>query len=244
MKQALIRSLLAIGLIVGSAPAFSAEIYNIQYSGFQIWINCDTKSAVRWKYTARRDTGNHKRYDNFFLSPDIPSRCQQTSVNTYKTGKGQVKYDRGHLVPANAMDSNIVSIKQTNTMTNILPQVAQMNRGSWYQTELYVECRRDREPITVVGGVYTGTMPSNGDFSISHGVIAPEAFWKVAYGSNDIIGWWITNSTEATASKVDDYIVSAQEIERRIGQKIDVPIFLKNKKPTQTNALTAGCKRS
>ncbi|HIG39559.1 MAG TPA: hypothetical protein EYQ14_03340, partial [Gammaproteobacteria bacterium] len=43
--------------------------------------------------------------------------------------KGQ-RYDRGHLVPANHLDYSKKAIKQSNYMTNILPQAANMNRGA------------------------------------------------------------------------------------------------------------------
>ncbi|RYU63787.1 DNA/RNA non-specific endonuclease [Aliivibrio finisterrensis] len=216
-------------------------IYQIAYKNFDIWINCETKSAIQWKYVAVKDIANYDRYNRFFRDPNLPSKCQQTSVSTYKTKKDEVKYDRGHLVPANSQDSSDLAIKQSNIMTNVLPQAAQMNRGSWLVTEQYVECRRDKSDVTVIGGVFTGETPENGDFMISHGIKAPEAFWKVAYYGNEVIAWWIPNSPTATANQIDNYIVTTAEIEQRIGQKIDVPIFLKNKKPLKTNARVSGC---
>lgn len=235
---------LMIGVSVSSLPTFSQDLYQIDYKGFTIWLDCNTKSAVGWKYIARKDTGNYDRYNSFFRDPNLPTKCSQTSTNSYKTGKGQIKYHRGHLVPANAMDYSDLTIKQSNIMTNILPQVAQMNTGAWKETEVYVECRRDKYPITVVGGVFDGNTPINGDFKISHGIQAPEAFWKVAYSGNQAIAWWIPNSPLAKSSMIDSYIVTPKQIEKRIGREIDVPIFLKNKRATETNASTSYCKRS
>ncbi|MCG9579566.1 DNA/RNA non-specific endonuclease [Vibrio tubiashii] len=233
--------------LLTSSLAFSSfastELMLVKYRDFTITLNCATKSAVAWSYTATRDRNNYRRHDAFYFNDTVPSRCQQTSQEPYRS-KGEVKYDRGHLVPANAMDSDQLSMAQSNDMINVLPQVAQMNRGAWLQTEVYVECRRDRAPVTVIGGVYQGEMPTDGNFMITHGIKAPEAFWKVALSGNEVIGWWIPNSTIATKSQIDSYIVSVAEIESRAGVEIDVPSFLKNKKPTSTNAFTEGCKRS
>ena len=235
---------LSILATLAMQPANASDVYEIQYKGFKIWLDCDSKSAIQWKYQARRDMGNHERYQTFYKDPKLPSKCQQTSVSSYKNPKGKVQYDRGHLVPANAMDSNQLTIKQSNIMTNVLPQVAVMNRGAMLETELWVECRRDKEPITVIGGVYQGNMPHDGDFMISHGITAPEAFWKVAYANNTVIAWWIPNSTDAVAKNIDNYIVTPREIEKRINREIDVPIFLKKNRAPRTNAMTKGCQRS
>ena len=134
MRLRFFKKILLAGMVVASPNAVSAEILGIQYEGFKIWIDCETKSAIRWKYTARKNRGNYRPSERYFQSPDIPSRCQQTSVNAYQTKREQVKYVRGQLVPAKAMNSNKIALKQTNTMTNVLPQVEQMNRGAWRET--------------------------------------------------------------------------------------------------------------
>ncbi|MGD8116871.1 DNA/RNA non-specific endonuclease [Vibrio sp. TRT 29B02] len=234
--------LLSLALLI-PASSMANELVDVRYKDFTITLDCSTKSAVAWNYTSSKDTNNFKRHDNFYFDDNVPSKCQQTSVDTYKS-KGDVKYDRGHLVPANAMDSDELSLAQSNSMVNVLPQVAQMNRGAWYQTEVYVECRRDASPVTVYGGVYSGTMPQDGNFLVSHGVTAPEAFWKVALTQNQIISWWIPNSPEATDTKIDDYIVSVADIEMKAGVSIPISGYLKETKALKTNALTEGCNRS
>jgi DNA/RNA endonuclease G (NUC1) len=42
-------------------------------------------------------------------------------------------------------------------MTNILPQAANMNRGTWLLTEEIIECYRDIDELLVIGGVIGGT---------------------------------------------------------------------------------------
>ncbi|EGQ9239452.1 DNA/RNA non-specific endonuclease [Vibrio vulnificus] len=231
---------LAIGLML-AFPA-SAEILQLNYGWFRVQLDCDTKSAVGWQYTASKDTDNFKRHDDFYHDPAVPNRCQQTSQGTYRSS-GTVKYDRGHLVPANAMDSDPDAIRLSNMMTNVLPQAAQMNRGSWYQTELWVECRRDIAPVSVYGGVWQGVPPEGGDFRVSHGIVAPEAFFKIALHVNEIIAWWIPNSPDATKSRIDDYIVTVDEIESKTGLDFPMPSYLKHIRAEATNALTPDCHR-
>ena len=89
-----------------------------------------------------------------------------------------MRFDRGHLVPANHLDNSPDAIRQSNFMTNILPQASNMNRGAWLQTEEIAECYRDLEPVTVIGGAIWGDNPRT-DFVASHGVATPDEFWKV-----------------------------------------------------------------
>ncbi|WP_281188447.1 DNA/RNA non-specific endonuclease [Vibrio harveyi] len=230
-------------LLFGLSPLLAhSEVLNLNYGWFRIQLDCATKSAIGWQYTAVADTNNYPRHENFYFDQAVPSRCQQTSQNTYKSD-GEVKYDRGHLVPANVMDSSPESIRLSNMMTNVLPQAAQMNRGAWYQTELWVECRRDIAPVSVYGGVWQGQVPQDGDFRISHGVVAPEAFYKIAVQGNSVIAWWIPNHPAATKARVDDYIVTISEIESWTGLEFPIPSFLKDIRPEATNAHTATCRR-
>lgn len=228
-------------LLAMATQAQESQTFVVGYKSFTVWLDCSSRSATLWSYTIGIDTGNYERHKEFYLDPNIPNHCQQKSTSTYKTPKGAVKYDRGHLVPANAMDSDPLDIAQSNIMTNVLPQVAQMNRGAMYQTELFVECRRDHHVMTIYGGVYQGTMPADGDFTESHGVIAPEAFWKVVMWNQQAIAWWIPNSEEATASMIDSYIVAPADIEVKANVTLPIAEELKPLRQGKTNAKTPDC---
>jgi endonuclease G len=106
------------------------DMLELDYQGFTIWLDCRQRAPVKFRYNAQHDTGNEARAKEFRLDPDVPKECQQISTAAYGHG-----YDRGHQVPANHLDASQVAIKQSNYMTNILPQTSQMNRGAWLQTE-------------------------------------------------------------------------------------------------------------
>lgn len=146
------------------------EIYN---DGFTIWYDCDKHAPVRFRYNAQRDSGKFKRHKKFSLDPSLPKVCSQLSSKPY--GKS---YDRGHMVPANHLDHSEKALKQSNYMTNILPQYSKMNRGAWLLTEEIIECYRDKEELLILGGVIWGEDKSNDIFLKSHGVETPDYFWK------------------------------------------------------------------
>nr|WP_305910381.1 DNA/RNA non-specific endonuclease [Methylomarinum sp. Ch1-1]MDP4523138.1 DNA/RNA non-specific endonuclease [Methylomarinum sp. Ch1-1] len=200
------------------------------------------KGAVKFRYNAQHDAGSHKRSSRFFLDPSVPVECQQTSARAY--GK---RYDRGHLVPANHLDHSKTAIKQSNTMTNILPQAANMNRGAWLMTEEIVECYRDIDELLVIGGVIWGDNPADDYFIQSHGVRTPAAFWKVIVrggGQNErAIAWIMPNSQEAKRGQLDRYLVSVDEIERATGETIPVADYAKHDRPSRSWMIPRGCNK-
>jgi endonuclease G len=212
------------------------------YPGFTIWLDCAKRGATKFQYVAQRDTGNAPRYDSFFLDPNVPAECQQTSPSAYG-----MDYDRGHLVPANHLDASAEAIKATNTMTNILPQAANMNRGAWLQTEEIIECYRDIDELLVIGGVIWD-FPVNDNFLQSHSILTPSAFWKVIIrgtGQNEqAIAWIIPNSQEATRDRLDQYLVTVYELQSKTGEFIPVAEYAKGGKPDQSWMIPLGCDKS
>lgn len=134
------------------------------------------------------------------------------------------------MVPANHLDHNETMLIESNFITNILPQAANMNRGAWLYTETLVECFRDVETLSVIGGAvfgYGDLVHRKDVFRSTHGVEYPVAFWKVIKGTtihpNDgsRIAFWIPNDQEATWHSASKWVVSIAELEsnlRRFGQ--------------------------
>jgi len=222
----------------------SNNLLQLDYEGFTVWLDCEKRAAVKFRYNAQRDTENFKRSSSFYLDPKVPKKCQQYSGKSYKAeGK---RYDRGHLVPANHLDYSKTAIKASNTMTNILPQAANMNRGSWLLTEEITECYRDIDELLIIGGVIWGNNPDD-DFVKSHGVKTPDAFWKViirGIGSNErVIAWIIPNSQDAKRKKLDEYLVTVADIESITGEQIPVSDYVKHDKPAQSWIIPRGCNK-
>ncbi len=223
----------------GQIP-LSGKLLRLNYEGFTVWLDCEKRGAMKFQYNAQRDTGNEARASNFKFDPNVPAECQQTSTKGYGQG-----YDRGHQVPANHLDYSLVAIKQSNYVTNILPQTAQMNRGAWLLTEEIIECYRDIDELIVIGGVIWGDNPDDDYFVQSHGVKTPDAFWKVIVrGSGQderAIAWIVPNSTDATKRNLDQYLVNIYELEQVTGELIPVSDYAKHDRPSQSWMIPGGC---
>ena len=208
----------------------SGNILKLDYPGFTLWLDCTKHGAIKFQYVAQHDNGNYKRYDKFFLDPNVPAECQQKTAKAYG-----MNYDRGHQVPANHLDTSEAAIKATNTMTNILPQALNMNRGAWLQTEEIIECYRDIDELLVMGGVIWGNNPEDDYFIQSHGIKTPDAFWKVIIrgtGQDErVIAWIVPNTQEATRKRLDQYLVSVDDLERITGEKYRLLIMQNTTNP-------------
>ena len=66
--------------------------------------------------------------------------------------------------------------------------------------------------------------PADDYFVASHGVQTPDAFWKVIIrgtGQDErVIAWIVPNSQEATKRNLDQYLVSVEQLEKVIGEKL------------------------
>jgi endonuclease G, mitochondrial len=220
-----------------------AESLEIIYEGFTVWLDCDRRGATQFYYKAVADSGSHKRNPKFFIDPDIPKRCQQTATSPYNNLNGETRYDRGHLVPANHLDGSKRSINQTNFMSNILPQAAEMNRGAWLQTEEIVECYRDLDPLEVWGGVIWGNNHEDDLFVDSHRVKTPDAFWKIIIRGDRSIAWIVPNTSQAKRRMLDNYLVSIDEIEALTELSFDIPADQKSKPRLGSWTIPRGCNK-
>jgi len=224
-----------------STSTLNNQLLVLHYEGFTLWLDCSRRASARFKYTLTRDQGNRKRHKRFYLDPDVPAPCQQTSTDSYQRYTDE-RFDRGHLVPANHADNSAKAIRQSNFMTNILPQASNMNRGAWLKTEEIAECYRDIEPVTVIGGAIWGDNPRT-HFIASHGVVTPDAFWKVLIREDRAIAWIIPNTAEATRKRLDRYLVSITDLEARTGETIPIDAWLKEESPEVSWLIPMGCDR-
>jgi endonuclease G len=202
------------------------SVLQLDYPGFTIWLDCYKRAAVKFQYLAQRDSGDYSRYSRFFLDPTVPLDCQQKTSKAYGMG-----YQRGHQVPANHLDGSAEAIKASNTMTNILPQTADLNLGAWLQTEEIIECYRDLEELLVIGGALWDEHTDNDYFVESHGLRTPAAFWKVVIrgGGPDeqVIAWLIPNTSDVQRNCLNQYLISVIDLERITGESLPVAEHLK-----------------
>jgi len=203
----------------------TAEPLKRDYHGFTLWLDCDTHhGALSFYYELGKDTGNIDR-DNkkFKADPTLPASCQAKSKNSYRTKTvppNTGTWDRGHLVPANHLDSDPGAFEDSFYLTNILPQASKFNQsaGAWFQTEIISECYRDITPLKIWGGVIWGNNAENDYFTKTHGIETPDFWWKLIYREDkqEYIAWIFPNDRSTQAKKIDDYLKSIEELTKRV----------------------------
>jgi len=256
-------------------PLSSQDLtYGTHRFNFTVRLDCAHRGAYRFEYHAQSDCGKLERRSGFSLDPDVDKDCQQKngkayppyepsgerSVKTVLDSKGKLQYpktaiffDRGHLVPANHMDSDVTAIYESNYMTNILPQAANMNRGAWLQSEELIECFREQEDLYVLGGaVYDTNYKRYNWFKQTHYVDNPSYFWKIIKAqtiypeTGHMLALWMPNSEDAVRAQLDSYVVSIAQLETNLAQfgqaqKFDVSAAVKKIKPTKAWVSPTGC---
>jgi len=244
-------------------------VYGTDRFNFTVMVDCSHRGAYRFEYHARGDCGKLERRSGFSLDPDVNKECQQTNGKAYPTyepsgelavkkcdptgkkckyPKSAISFDRGHLVPANHMDSDKTAIYESNYMTNILPQASNMNRGAWLQSEELIECFREQEDLFVLGGaVYDKSYDRYSWFKDSHNVDNPSFFWKIIKKeTGSMLALWMPNSEDAVRARLDSYVVSIAELETNLAkfgqaQKFDIPAAAKKIKPAKAWVSPKGC---
>ncbi len=228
-----------------------ADVLQLSYQGFTIWLDCEKRSAIKFHYTLGKDIGNLERVYAFHLDPEVDKACQQTSTSSYKYEKldktcekdeNDRCFHKGHLVAYNQMDHSLISSHQTNYMTNILPQARNLNTGVWKRTEDISECYRDFVTLDIFGGPIWG---KNEMYLSNHSITVPKSFWKVMIGDGKVIAWIFPNSNEESlnADDLPKYSVTIETIERETGQII--PVDSKYKKELGVDSLwdLSDCKK-
>jgi len=138
--------------------AFGAPVEHVaagQYickKNYAIHYRYDTKTAeyVVEHPTKAAITGTSKRKDDFRPDPDV-AKQYQSQLADYATA-GNI-YDRGHLVPAGNNTQSDAIMSESFFLSNMIPQIANNNRGIWKQVETHVRTLAvDNDSIYVISG--------------------------------------------------------------------------------------------
>ena len=130
-----------------------------------------TANWVSWQLN-KSWIGAADRQDNFRPDDSLPDAWYKVRPNDY-TGSG---YDRGHIAPSADRTRNEADNSSTFLMTNMMPQVPELNRGVWGDLEEY--CRslvqQGKELYIVAGPV-----GSQGAIGKKEKITVPAKTWKV-----------------------------------------------------------------
>ena len=144
--------------------------------------------------------GDADRQDDFRPDETLPAGWYRVTSSDY-SGSG---YTRGHMTPSGDRTRSVPDNSATFLMTNMVPQIAENNSGSWNNFEDY--CRSlataGNELYIVSGGAGNIGTIANGR------IVVPKVTWKVVLvlpnGSNDLQR--ITKATRTIAIIVPNYL--------------------------------------
>jgi endonuclease G len=149
----------------------SAQDYLVENAAFTLSYNRERGGPnwVSWHVDAD-DLGSAPRSNDFHPEPDLPQAWRIRPGDYSQTG-----YDRGHVCPSGDRTGSPELNTMTFSMANMLPQAANVNRGTWEKLESYCRDRvKQGDALYIVAGGY-GTKSK----VASGRVTVPERCWKV-----------------------------------------------------------------
>lgn len=151
-----------------------------------------------------------KRLSNFYVDDINLGKKSATNADYSKSG-----YDRGHMVPAGDYDASQLLKNETFYLTNICPQLPNLNRGIWNRLEQ--EIRNYVQFIDTSAVIITGSIiDSNKTMKIGpSGVGVPNYFYKILYfpESQKMYAFLFSNEMKEYSSNLEDYQVTVRDIE-------------------------------
>ena len=157
---------------------------------------------------------NVKRERDFLPDPNVSTYSATT--DDYK-GSG---YTRGHMVPAGDMAFDATAMRETFYMSNMSPQLRQLNGGIWRELEENVrDWAYKADSLYVISGpILTNPIKKIGR---KNRVSVPSAFYKVLLDNKGpekkAIGFIIPH--ELSEKRLESYMVSVSDIEAVTGMK-------------------------
>ena len=144
-------------------------------------------------------------------------------VSTYSATPDDYRgsgYTRGHLVPAGDMAFDTLAMRETFLMSNISPQLRQLNNGIWRDLEEHVrDWAYKADSLYVVSGpVLSNPVKKTGR---KNKVTVPAAFYKVLLDNKGpekkAIGFIIPH--ELSEKRLETYMVAVSDVEALTGLK-------------------------
>jgi endonuclease G, mitochondrial len=175
-----------------------AEARDLCFDGFAVLHSGATKTPI---YVVERlnkarvlNAKGEKRTNHFYEEPRLPAG-ERARLADYK-GSG---YDRGHAASAGDME-NPDAMAQSFSLANIVPQVAQHNRGTWNQ----IERETRRYALHAAGDVFVFTGPwyDPARPAVYAGTVrVPDVLWKAVHDASTGQTWvhWSENTEAVTA---------------------------------------------
>ena len=182
-------------------------------TNYAIQYDTGTKTAVYVleHVTKAAITGPAKRKDDFRPDPAIPVAGQSQLVDY-----AGFPYDRGHLSPAGDNTQNDLIMSESFFLSNMVPQVANNNRGIWKQLETKV-----RTYVTQFDDLYvvSGTIYDKGFTTIGPNKVGvPTRLFKVIIDTKTLkASAYIFPNQPLPVQDLEKFKVSIKDVETATG---------------------------
>ena len=202
--------------------------------------NKNVANWVAWELNADW-FGSVARYKgNFITDTSLPTNFYKVKHSDY-TNSG---FDRGHLVMSEERTATVEDNKSTFILSNIIPQIPDLNRGLWLNFEKFcnnLALNQNKELFIFAGAVFHTSNFMNGKIAI------PDSCWKIVVvlekdeGINDVnvnttvYSVMIPNINGVRHDKWEKYKTTIRRIESSTGYNflnavsVDVQNVIENK---------------
>jgi len=188
-------------------------------TNYAVIHRCSVKApvAVFEHLTPAAISGPAKRRNNFRPDPEVTVACQ-AQLSDYATA-GNV-YDRGHMAPAGNNTQNDLIMSESFFLSNMVPQVANNNRGIWKQLETWERdwALKGGDFYIISGGIY-----NPGHKTIGNGVGVPDSLYKIIIEkqSGQVMAYMMPN-TALPVADLPKYQTTVTVIEQAAGMQFNL----------------------
>ena len=193
----------------------------ICHKNYAVIHSCAVKApiAVFEHLTPAAMSGSATRKDDFRPDPQVTPACSASLADYATVGR---THDRGHMIPAKNNTINPEIMSESFFLSNMVPQVANNNRGIWKQLEMQ-ERQWAAAPGTdfyiISGGIYDA-----GHAKTGNGLGIPTRLYKIIIEKNSkrVMAYLMPNSALPVAD-LPKYQTTVQAVEQATGLKFALP---------------------
>jgi len=204
-------------------PQYTAKAgdQEICHKNYAVIHRCDVKapSAVFEHLTIATMSGPAKRKDDFRPDPQVTPNCSAALADYATVGR---THDRGHMSPAGNNNINADIMSESFFLSNMVPQVANNNRGIWKQLETY-----ERQWATAPGTdfyIISGGIWDAGYSKTGNGLGIPTRLYKIIIEKNSkkVMAYLMPNGPLPVAD-LPKYQTTVAAVEAATGFKFQLP---------------------
>jgi len=212
------------GQFIAAAPTYVAKPgdQELCHKNYAVIHSCAAKApvAVFEHLTPAAIQGGFKRKDDFRPDPLVTPNCSAALADYATVGS---THDRCHMAPAGNNTQSAEIMSESFFLSNMVPQVANNNRGIWKQAETYERqwaLTPNTEFYIISGGIFDAGYKKTGN-----GLGIPTRLYKIVYEkkSKKVTAYLMPNAALPVAD-LPKYQVTVPVIEQATGIKFNLPL--------------------